>query len=50
MMGLMQKQNKSSLADFVSPGCLEKLGFSFKIKACEKFNHRHMFDILRIKF
>ena len=33
-----------------SIGCLEKLEFSFKIKACEKFNRRHMFDIPRIKF
>ncbi len=27
-----------------------KLRFSFKIKACEKFYHRHMIDIPRIKF
>ncbi len=26
-------------------GYFEKLGFSFKIKAYEKFYHRHMFDI-----
>jgi hypothetical protein len=25
-------------------------GFSFKIKACEKFYHRHIVDIPRIKF
>jgi response regulator RpfG family c-di-GMP phosphodiesterase len=31
-------------------GYLEKLEFSFKIKACEKFNRRHMSDISRIKF
>ena len=27
-----------------------KLRFLFKIKACEKFYHRHMIDIPRIKF
>jgi len=27
-----------------------KLRFSFKIKACEKFYHRHMIDIPRINF
>ena len=27
-----------------------KLRFSFKIKACKKFYHRHMVDIPRIKF
>ncbi len=27
-----------------------KLRFSFKIKACEKFYHRHIIDIPRIKF
>jgi hypothetical protein len=27
-----------------------KLRLSFKIKACEKFYHRHMIDIPRIKF
>ena len=31
-------------------GCLEKLGFSFKVKACEKFYRRHIVDIPRIKF
>ncbi len=31
-------------------GCLEKLGFSFKIKACAKIYHRHMADIPRTKF
>jgi hypothetical protein len=27
-----------------------KRRFSFKIKACEKFYHRHIMDIPRIKF
>jgi hypothetical protein len=29
---------------------VQKRGFSFKIKACEKFYHRHIVDIPRIKF
>jgi len=29
---------------------IHKLGFLFKIKACEKNNHRHIVDIPRIKF
>jgi hypothetical protein len=33
-----------------SYGYLEKLEFSFKIKACEKFNRGYMSDISRIKF
>ncbi len=31
-------------------GYLEKLGFSFNIEGFEKFYHRHMIDIPRIKF
>jgi len=27
-----------------------KLGFLFKIKACDEFYHRHIIDIPRIKF
>jgi hypothetical protein len=27
-----------------------KVAFSFKIKACEKFYHRHIHNIPRIKF
>jgi hypothetical protein len=34
----------------VALGYLEKLGFSFKIKACEKFYHRHIVNFPRIKF
>jgi len=30
--------------------CLEKSGYSFKIKACSKFYHRHLVDIPRKKF
>ena len=29
---------------------IQKYGFLFKIKECEKFNYRHMVDIPRIKF
>ena len=31
-------------------GYLEKFEFWFEIKACEKFYHRHIIDIPRIKF
>ena len=31
-------------------GCLEKCEFSFKIKACEKFNLKAMLIFKRIKF
>ena len=34
--------------DFYSIEPFAKLRFSFKIKACEKFYHRHMIDIPRI--
>jgi hypothetical protein len=29
---------------------MHKLGFLFKIKTCEKNNHRHMYNILKIIF
>jgi hypothetical protein len=35
---------------WIAKGYLEKLGFSFKVKACSKFYHRDVADIPRIKF
>ncbi len=45
-----QIEGLSSITVYKTGGYLEKEEFSFKIKACEKFNSRHMFDIPRIKF
>ncbi len=42
--------HSSDMPLLLNKGVLKNEDFCFKIKACEKFYRRHIFDIPRIKF
>jgi len=48
MVVLKKDSQEKEATNYLVP--VQKGGFLFEIKACEKFYHRHILDIPRIKF